>query len=120
MNVTEASVLRKTEREGKPCCEVKVRTDRPDSPELLVYFGPSRDNDFDLLAIVRKDAETVIDWFDNGLHNAYADVTIELFETSTMKTDWGRRETFKEQVLSQPGIRAGLGRLLGVSAEERR
>lgn len=112
MNVTEAHVRRATDRKGIHCCEVEVRTDDSRSPELLAFFGPSRDNDFDMLAVVRNDADTEIDWYDNNLHQAFSDVSIDLFETSTMKTDWGRRETFKEQVLSYPGVRADIARLL--------
>jgi len=112
MNVTEAKVRGKAERNEGRCCEVEVHTDRPETPELIAYFGPSSDNDFDMVAVVRSDADEAADWFDNSMHNAYEDIAIELFETSTMKTDWGRRETFKEQILSYPGIRTELGRLL--------
>ncbi|MBW7476180.1 hypothetical protein K0T92_15660 [Paenibacillus oenotherae] len=112
MNVTEAHVRRATDREGIHCCEVEVRTDDPAAPELLAFFGPSRDNDFDMLAVVNNDANREVDWYDNNLHQAFSDVSISLFQTSTMKTDWGRRETFKEQVLSYPGVRADIARLL--------
>jgi hypothetical protein len=112
MNVTDARVRRMVERQEGRCCEVEVHTDREDSPGLLAYFGPSQDNDFDMVAIVQSDAKTEIDWYDNPVHSAFEEVTTQLFETSTMKTDWGRREAFKQQVLAYPGIRAELSRLL--------
>ena len=91
-----------------------MRTDQQEAPELLAFFGRSQDNDYDLVAIVKKDAAAEIDWYDNSMHCAYPDISMELFETRTMKTDWGQRETFKEQVLTFPGIREELQRLLGV------
>ncbi|WP_308634798.1 hypothetical protein [Paenibacillus silvisoli] len=112
MNVTDARVRRATDREGIHCCEVEVHTDDAGSPELLAYFGASRDNDYDMIAVVKNDARSEIDWYDNNMHTAFADVSDELFDTPTMKTDWGERESFKEQVLSFPGIRAEIGRLM--------
>ena len=112
MKVIHAHVRRIVHREGQRCCEVETHTDSEEYPELLVCFGSSRDNDFDMTAVVKNDAATEIDWYDNNIHSAFTDVTIGLFETSTMKTNWGKREDFKEQVLSFPGVRAEIGALL--------
>jgi hypothetical protein len=114
MLVTEAYVTRAVDRDGIRCCEVEVRTDQQEAQELLAFFGSSQDNDYDLVAIVKKDAAAEIDWYDNSMHRAFPDISMELFETRTMKTDWGQRETFKEQVLTFPGIREELHRLLDV------
>lgn len=114
MTVTEAHVRRVIDRDGIHCCEVEVRTDLNEAPELLAYFGCSHDNDYDMVAIVKNDATSETDWYDNSMHSAYTDISMELFETRTMKTDWGERENFKQQVLSYPGIRAELKRLLDV------
>ncbi|MBP3961440.1 hypothetical protein [Paenibacillus lignilyticus] len=112
MIVTDARVRRAVKREGVPSCEIEVHTNDAGMPELLAYFGASRDNDYDMIAVVKNDAKTEIDWYDNNMHNAFTNVTDELFDTPTMKTDWGERESFKEQVLSFPGIRAEIGRLM--------
>ncbi|MFC5652705.1 hypothetical protein ACFPYJ_27020 [Paenibacillus solisilvae] len=114
MTVTGAHVRRAIDRDGIRCCEVEVRTDQLEAPELLAFFGTSQDNDYDLVAIVKNDASSEIDWYDNSMHSAYSDISMELFETTTMKTNWGERELFKEQVLSYPGVRAELHRLLDV------
>ncbi|BBH19179.1 hypothetical protein Back11_05240 [Paenibacillus baekrokdamisoli] len=119
MKVIEAYVRRAVDRDGIHCCEVEVHTDQQESPELLAFFGTSLDNDYDLVAIVRNDASTEVDWYDNSMHSAFSDISMELFETSTMKTDWGEREFFKEQVLSYSGIREELNRLLDHSYYER-
>lgn len=112
MIVTEAHVRRAADRDGLHCAEVEVRTSDAQTPELLVYFGHYRDDDYDMIAVVSNDARSEIDWYDNGLHQAFADLTDALFDTPTMKTDWGERETFKDQVLSYPGVRADIRRLL--------
>ncbi|AZN42324.1 hypothetical protein [Paenibacillus albus] len=112
MIVTDAHVRRAVDRDGLRTCEVEVHTNDGSTPELLVYFGASRDNDYDMVAVVQNDAKAEIDWYDNSMHSAFTDVSDELFDTPTMKTDWGQRETFKEQVLSFPGVRADIGRLL--------
>ncbi|QHW34132.1 hypothetical protein GZH47_27280 [Paenibacillus rhizovicinus] len=112
MIVTEAHVRRAAERNGLHCAEVEVMTSDTENQDLLAYFGPSKDNDFDMVAVVNNDARSDVDWYDNSMHQAYADVTDTLFDTPTMKTDWGERESFKEQVLSYPRVRADIRRLM--------
>ncbi|SFJ11255.1 hypothetical protein SAMN02799624_03302 [Paenibacillus sp. UNC496MF] len=112
MIVKEAHVKGASDRDGLHCAEVEVQTSDAHNPDLLAYFGRSQDNDYDMVAVVRSDARPDADWYDNSLHQAYADVTDELFDTPTMKTDWGERESFKEQVLSYPGVRADIRRLM--------
>ncbi|QYR23345.1 hypothetical protein KZ483_10760 [Paenibacillus sp. sptzw28] len=115
MNVTNAHVRRTVERDGVRCCEVEVHTGSSETPELLAFFSESLDNDYDMVAVIKNEAATEIDWFDNNLHNAFTEISVDLFETVTMKTDWGRRETFKQQILSYPGVRAELSSRLGGS-----
>lgn len=112
MIVTEAHVRRAADRDGQPCAEVGVVTNDAQFQELLAYFGPSRDNDFDMVAVVSGD-DASTGHRDAGLTRlACADITDELFDTPTMKTDWGERESFKEQVLSYNGVRADIRRLM--------
>ncbi|WP_219838009.1 hypothetical protein [Paenibacillus sp. R14(2021)] len=112
MIVIQAHVRRATDRDGIHCAEVEVQTNDTQTPELLAYFGQSLDNDYDMIAVVNNDASSEIDWYDNNMHQAFTDISDDLFDTPTMKTDWGERESFKEQVLSYPGIRADIRRLM--------
>lgn len=112
MQVIEAHVRRAIERDGIRCAEVEVETDDTSAPAVLAYFSLSKDNDFDMQAIVENDANKETDWFDNNLHQAFKDMTISAFQNVNMKTDWGAREVFKEQVLSSGRVRAELTRLL--------
>ncbi|MGN7453176.1 hypothetical protein ACTHPH_00015 [Paenibacillus pasadenensis] len=113
MNVLEAHVARSLEKDGTPCAEVQVRTDDPQCEQVLAYFSLSADQDYDLVSIVRDDADLLTDWFDNSMHTAYEDITMQWFENESLKTDWGRRETFKQQVLASGQVREDLRELLG-------
>ncbi|XEC93225.1 hypothetical protein AB6A23_17830 [Paenibacillus tarimensis] len=112
MNVIQAHVRGAVERDGVQCAEVEVRTDDPKRPELLVYFSASKDNDYDMHSIVNHEANTEIDWFDNNLHEAFREVSGNMFETYQMKTDWGQREFFKESVLSFGNVREEIFKII--------
>lgn len=112
MQVIEAHVRRAIEREGIRCAEVEVETDEASTPVVLAYFSLSKDNDFDMQAIVENDANRETDWFDNNMHQAFKDMTVSAFQNVNMKTDWGAREAFKQQVLSSSRVRTELIRLL--------
>lgn len=76
--------------------------------ELLVIFTPSADSDFEMTHIYRKAARQELDWYDNNLHQAYKDITDEMFENNAMKTNREMREEFKERVLSFGTVRKDL------------
>lgn len=111
LQVKSARVRGAVDREGTRCALVEVDTEAYGAGGLLAYFGPSSEGEYDLAAIVHNDASRDIDWFDNSSHLAYEDVSIGLFETESMKTDWGQREAFKEQVLAAEGVREQIARL---------
>ncbi|TYP73888.1 hypothetical protein [Paenibacillus methanolicus] len=111
LQVKGARVRGVIDRDGMRCALVEVDTEAYGAGGLLAYFGPSADEAFEMTAIVHNDASRDIDWFDNSSHLAYEDVSIGLFETASMTTDWGQREAFKEQVLSAEGVREGIARL---------
>lgn len=113
MNVIEAHVNGAADKEGVPCGEVQVQTDDPQCEQVLVYFRLAEDEEYDMVSVVRSDADLLTDWFDNSMHTAYEDITMQWFENEALKTDWSRRETFKQQVLSSGHVRADLKRLLG-------
>ncbi|MBD2870487.1 hypothetical protein [Paenibacillus arenilitoris] len=113
MEVAEARVRRSAVRDGIRCGEVEVATDETGEGRLFAYFSLSEDNDFDMQAVVRSDARPETDWLDSNRHQVCEDVTVDLFLNVNMKTNWGARETFKEQVLSFGQVRGELADLLG-------
>ena len=113
MNVTEAHVSRTVEKDGIPCGEVRVKTDDPQCAQVLAYFQLSDSQGYELVSIVRNDADLLTDWFDNSMHTAFEEISMQRFENEAIKTDWSRRETFKQQVLNSGKVREDLRRLLG-------
>lgn len=112
MQVLEAFVQRAVDKDGIRCAEVEVKTDSTAVPDVLVYFAASPGNDFDMVEIIRTEADFEVDWFDNTMHRAYENVTNEWFANMNMKSDWGTREAFKEQVLASGEVRTELAKLL--------
>lgn len=121
MIVTEARVNRATDWDGRPCAEIEAQTSDWQITDLLAYFGPHRGDDYDLLAVVDKryriGARVGVSLYggDAALPPQLvqqADMTDELFDTPTMKSGRGERDDFKAQVLSYPGIRAEIRRLM--------
>ncbi|WP_051251198.1 hypothetical protein [Paenibacillus harenae] len=117
MQLVEANVRWATEWQGLTCAVVEVVTDDPEAKHAIVYFSLSDDNDFDMQAVVQNHAAADTDWFDNNMHQAFEDVTVDLFQNVNMKTNWGAREVFKEEVLSFGRVREELAELLRNGAE---
>lgn len=109
--VKQAEFKRVLERNGRLCADVEVELEG-DGGKLVVLFEESEDNDLDMVMVLRKDAETAIDWYDNDLHAAYEDITVELFADREGQTHWGPRESFKEQILSFGSVREHIHRSL--------
>jgi hypothetical protein len=111
--IEEVEFLGTAERNDVRCADVEVKVSGMDEP-LIVEFTASRDNDFDMTHIYKKDADRTLDWYDNNLHRAFKDVTVELFEDLAGETHWGPREAFKQEVLSYGNIRKELEAHLSV------
>ncbi|MBB3109863.1 hypothetical protein FHS18_001926 [Paenibacillus phyllosphaerae] len=112
LRVQNVHLTRETERNGTRCVEAEVSTEAFGPRGLLAYFANSEEQDYEMIAVLHRDASLDTDWYDNSAHNAYADVSFELFENVEMKIDWSARDLFKEQVLAFPGVRDGIARLL--------
>ncbi|WP_281885922.1 hypothetical protein [Paenibacillus sp. YYML68] len=106
-NVVQAECKRVLERNDTLCADVEVIIEGKEH-HLIALFAESKDNDYDMIMVLRKDASREIDWYDNDLHAAYEDVTEELFQDQHGETHWGEREKFKEQVLSFGSVRADI------------
>lgn len=113
MNVLEAHVRRSVARDGVPCGEVEVHTDDPECKQVLAYFAKSGDNEYDVVYMLKNDADFLTDWYDNSMHTAFEEISAESFQNMNMKTGWDARESFKNQVLGSGRVREDLHRLLG-------
>lgn len=104
VKVTHAVCKRVLERSDELCADVEVILEGEDK-RLVALFAESKDNDYDMVMVLQKDASVDIDWYDNNLHAAYVDVSEEFFADEAGETLWGSRESFKEQVLSFGSVR---------------
>ncbi|UNL93644.1 hypothetical protein [Paenibacillus polymyxa] len=102
--IKDAKIRRFTELDGVRCAEVEVRPGAADDPELLVYITASNQKDgqpdYDMVRIIRNDADLELDWYDNNLHSAFEEVTDKAFTDSTHITAGEEREKFKRELLS--------------------
>jgi len=111
MEVQHAMFRRTAMKGGRYCGEVEALTNDAETPKVLVYFAVSEDADYDMIEVVANDAATEIDWYDNPLHQAFANRT-DSFLPAEKTAGWGERESFKEQVLSFGSVREDLAREL--------
>lgn len=105
--IKQANIVRFTERNDVRCADIEVKAEGI-KEILLVEFTPTKDNDFDMSHVYRKDASNEIDWYDNNLHEAFKDVSEELFNNNEHDKEWGEREAFIEEILSFGSIRKEL------------
>ncbi|PZD94090.1 hypothetical protein DNH61_19215 [Paenibacillus sambharensis] len=111
IQVIHAAFRRVAERDGRTCGEVEVNTDQAEAPKVLAYFAAAKNNDYDLVAVVKNDADYEIDWYDNSMHQAFTDETA-IFKADGAEESGEERSSFKEQVLSHGNIREELRREL--------
>jgi hypothetical protein len=105
--IKEAKLVRMTERNDIPCADVEVQVEGRNEV-LLVEFSPSKDNSLDMTHIYRKEASHELDGYENNLHQAFQDVSAELFGEYGQETDWGQREDFKQQILGFGKLEEGI------------
>jgi hypothetical protein len=99
VEIKQAKVVRFTERDDVPCADIEVHVEGSDKV-MLAEFSPSQNKQYDLTHIYQKEVSSEVDWFDNNLHQAFKEVTSELFENQTdQEINWGKREDFKQQIL---------------------
>jgi hypothetical protein len=96
--VKEAKLVRITERNDVRCADVEVQVAGMNDV-MMAEFRSSANHTLDMTHIYRKDVLQELDWYDNNLHQAFEDVTTDLFSQNGQKTDGGERESFKKQIL---------------------
>lgn len=99
--IKDAKVRRYTELDGVRCAEVEVRPGAADDPELLVYIAlVDQGQEYELLRIIRNDADVTLDWYDNNLHSAFEEATETAFTDSALLKASEERDKFKRELLS--------------------
>jgi hypothetical protein len=106
-SILDAKLVKISERNDVRCGDVEVHMKGTDDV-LLVEFTQSADNDYNMVHLYRKEVSHEIDGYDNNLHKAYKDVTVDMFENKELATYWGKREEFKQQVLAFGSVREDL------------
>lgn len=105
--IKEAGIVRFTERNDVWCADVEIKAAGVEGT-LVAVFTATKGGDIDLKHVYRNDASREIDWYDNNLHDAYTDVSKELFGLASSELKWGTREEFKEGILGFGSIREEL------------
>lgn len=111
MRIVEAHVRRSVMRNGLLCAEVEAVTDDKAVPAVLAYVDLTRNSGYELQAVIRNDANTETDWFDNNMHQAFEDITVTAFQRVNQESESGTRELFKEQILASEKVRQELVKL---------
>ncbi|RIX50515.1 hypothetical protein D3P08_19715 [Paenibacillus nanensis] len=102
MNPLDAHVRGMVDRAGAACAEVEVRTDDAKAPVVLAYFT-SVGSEPALKEVLRNDADTDIDWFDNNMHQAFKAITDDA--ASSPESDHSALQRFGDRVLAMEGVR---------------
>ncbi len=89
-----------------------MRPGAADDPELLVYITANNQqdgqNDYDMVRIIRNDADLELDWYDNNLHSAFEEVTDKAFTDSTHITAGRNGTSLKLLRAAQHGVCQGV------------
>lgn len=101
--IEEANVVQMAERGDVKYADIEVRLTGHENP-LLAAFAWNGGNP-QLARVYRKDAGGAVDWYDNNLHDAYVDLTAELFDNGRGELGLGSRDDFTREVLSHPNVR---------------
>ncbi|UJF31668.1 hypothetical protein [Paenibacillus hexagrammi] len=104
--VAYAEIVRFTERNDIRCADIEVKLEGS-SETYLAEFTASGDH-LEMSHIYKKDVSTEIDWYDNNLHDAYVDVSEQLFGRKASIAKGNEREDFKEQVLTFGSVKKEL------------
>lgn len=106
MDVVSASFRGMKERDNQMIAEVEVHLANPGDPELLVQFRKGSKG-YQLVRVLKNDANAAADWFDNDMHAAFQDVTARLFDGPS-HGGGDDRGLFAEQVLAAGDVRSQL------------
>jgi hypothetical protein len=104
--IQDAKFVQMSRRGDVNYADVEVRLAGHDDP-LLAAFALNGGNP-ELAHVYKKNASRTLDWYDNNLHDAYIDLTAELFDNGRGEMGLGSRDDFAAEVLSHPNVRREL------------
>jgi len=100
------------EHQGRPCAVIQVLPGAVGDPELFVYVARAdRKEGYEIVRLIRSDARPEIDWYDNSMHQAFAEVAEEDFGDTGWPDPEAQRAQFLENLLAHKEIAAKLERL---------
>lgn len=107
-----------TTYEGRPCAMVQVLPGEAGGPQLYVYIARSNSDEdgYEIIRMIRSNADEEIDWFDNDMSQATAVVTEEQFGDQGWPSPERQRREFKERLLAYPNIAERLRKELPAQA----
>jgi hypothetical protein len=103
-SIQNAKFVRLAERCDKKYLDVEVHLQGRETP-LLASFALNGGKP-ELANVFSKDASRTVDWYDNNLHDAYVDLTTEMFDNGRGELFLGSRDDFTRTVLSWPDVRS--------------
>lgn len=107
-----AEYRRMDEHQGRPCAVIQVYPGAVGDPDLFVYVARAADgNGYEIIRMIRSDADLEIDWYDNSLHQAFAEVTEERFGDRGWPEAEVQRKEFLQNLLANEQIAARLRQL---------
>lgn len=110
--IKDAEYRRTDEHQGRPCAVIQVRPGAVGDPDLFVYVARSGNGEgYEIIRMIRSDADLEIDWYDNSLHQAYAEVAEENFGDRGWPNPAAQRKEFLQNLLAHEGIAAKLKQL---------
>lgn len=110
--IKDAEFRRMDEHRGRPCAVVQVRPGAVGDPDLFVYIARSGQAEgWEIVRMIRSDAQPEIDWYDNNMHQAYAEVAEEQFGDAGWPKPAKQRRLFLENLLANEAIAAKLKEL---------
>lgn len=116
IEVRRAVFKRLLERADRLCADVEVTTEGKQGGRLVALFVEEAENDYKLVSVLRNDAELETDWYDNNLHDAYEEVTDQLF--AGQAEGEAARKAFESEVLAFGDVRARIREALAEAKEE--
>ncbi|MDU0329023.1 hypothetical protein RW092_02250 [Paenibacillus sp. 3LSP] len=110
--IKDAEYRRMDEHQGRPCAVIQVYPGAVGDPELFVYVARAADGKgYEIIRMIRSDADLEIDWYDNHLHQAFSEVAEEQFGDQGWPEPEVQRKEFLENLLAKDWIVAQLEQL---------
>lgn len=109
-SIQDAKFVGVKERGDKKYLDVEVLLQGRETPLLATFALNGRRPE--LAQVYGKDVSQTVDWYDNSLHDAYLDVTAEMFDNGRGELFLGSRDDFTESVMSWPDVRREIASLV--------